>query len=68
MGQGVRQCVVVVEHGAAVVSILGRLHVGGGASRDLESLWGFYQSVHLWHCCQLQKFSENLIILNLLTY
>lgn len=43
MGQGVRQCVVVVEHGAAVVSILGRLHVGGGASRDLESLWGFYR-------------------------
>jgi len=38
-------------HGGAVVSVLGRQHVGGGASRDLGSLWSFYRVYISGTCC-----------------
>lgn len=63
----VRWWVVLMEHSAAVISVLGRQRIGCEAKRDLDPC-GFLQCVHLWHCCQFQKFSESLIIVNLLTY
>lgn len=47
---------------------LGKAACRWWGKQGLGVLGGFLQSVHLWHCCQLQKFSENLISLNLLTY